>query len=54
MLNEPEDPFHYLLAQKIKTLHNSTNKYHHNIRLNLNKLPDDFFRKPVPKNLPPS
>lgn len=41
---EGEDPFQYLLAQKISIIHNPNNKYHHNIRLNLHKLPTDFFK----------
>jgi hypothetical protein len=41
---EIADPFQYLLAQKISTMHNPSNKYHHNIRLNLHKLPEDFFQ----------
>ena len=46
MITENEDPFHYVLAQKIDTFHDNRNKYHNNIRLNLNKLPKDFFQKP--------
>ena len=39
---EVDDPFQYVLEQKIQTS-NSQNKNISNIKLNLNKLPRDFF-----------
>jgi hypothetical protein len=50
MLPESEDPFHYLLAQKIMPSSGS-NKTAKNIRLNLDKLPADFFPKQLPRKL---
>ena len=45
---EPEDPFQYLLEQKGLAT-SVSNKNAKNIRLNLNKLPPDFFLKPLPR-----
>ena len=41
MMIDMDDPFQYLLAQKIVTNHQQRNT--NTIRLNINKLPPDFF-----------
>ena len=43
---EVDDPFHYVLQQKISHLGTHT-KNANNIKLNLGKLPKDFFPQPV-------
>ena len=46
MMFQGDDPFHYILEQKIASI-GSQNKNVSNIKLNLNKLPRDFFQPHV-------
>ena len=48
MMFQIDDPFHYILEQKIHTSNNN-HKTISNIKLNLNKLPKDFFPQPIPR-----
>ena len=43
MMFDVDDPFHYVLQQKININNGSNIKKNNNIKLNLNKLPRDFF-----------